>query len=341
MFRNRPEYRFTGRIHEQIAQHLPGLRARADRPDAVRIEHYGYLGVVRDAKEKSRRNIELLRAQTAESAADPFLHFNLGSEYAAAGDPRYAVAELERAWSLLEAAGSVTSREWTPRLILALVKTYGSPGGRRRRCSCAQDGLELFPDFTDLVLEQAIIRRAWRRDRSRALTAAAWSSAMRPTARPDRRLGHLPAAARAWPSCSWPGAGRRAPASCCTGPWSTIPASSRGAPRTPGARLARAMTRPTWCRARGAAGRVSPPCATPWRARCARAALTPPAERVPPADRRGARRRGRARGAGGVAARPGRYAEAAAEAAVVVPESAFAALACRLELCGRIGAGDP
>ncbi len=51
----------------------------------MRIEHYGYLGAVRDSREKSRRNIELLRLQQAESPPTPFLHYNLGSEYAAAG----------------------------------------------------------------------------------------------------------------------------------------------------------------------------------------------------------------------------------------------------------------
>ena len=62
----------------------------------MRIEHYGYLGSVRDAKEKSQRNIELLRAQQAESPPTPFLHFNLGSEYAAADDAPAALAEFER-----------------------------------------------------------------------------------------------------------------------------------------------------------------------------------------------------------------------------------------------------
>ena len=62
LFRNRPEYRFEGRVHEQIAHRCrPGCRSGSSRPQ-VRVDHYGYLGVVRDAKEKSRRNIELLRA---------------------------------------------------------------------------------------------------------------------------------------------------------------------------------------------------------------------------------------------------------------------------------------
>ena len=55
---------------------------------SVRVEHYGYLGAVRDAKEKSRRNLDLLKAQQAESPSDAFLHFNLGTEYAVIGDSR-------------------------------------------------------------------------------------------------------------------------------------------------------------------------------------------------------------------------------------------------------------
>ncbi len=54
----------------------------------MRIEHYGYLGAVSDGREKSRRNIELLRLQQAEDAPSAFLHYNLGCEYAAAGDRR-------------------------------------------------------------------------------------------------------------------------------------------------------------------------------------------------------------------------------------------------------------
>ncbi len=71
MFRNRPEYRFTGRLHEQVAHAMPGDLAERFEHTGVRVEHYGYLGVVRDAKEKSRRNIELLERQAAEGRRDP------------------------------------------------------------------------------------------------------------------------------------------------------------------------------------------------------------------------------------------------------------------------------
>ena len=73
LFRNRPEYRFEGRVHEQIAQNLPsGLPERIE-PTRIRVDHYGYLGAVRDAKEKSRRNIELLRRQLSRGGRQPLL----------------------------------------------------------------------------------------------------------------------------------------------------------------------------------------------------------------------------------------------------------------------------
>src|SRR5207248_2987896 len=109
VFRNRPHYRFEGRLHEQIAHHLPTYAAGRIEQSSVRVDHYGYLGAVRDAKEKSQRNLELLKAQQAESSPSAFLHFNIGTECAAIGDaaarygaavgagthlPRIALAEL-------------------------------------------------------------------------------------------------------------------------------------------------------------------------------------------------------------------------------------------------------
>jgi tetratricopeptide (TPR) repeat protein len=155
VFRNRPEYRFTGRLHEQIGHTLPGYLPERLELTSVRIEHYGYLGAVRDAKEKSRRNIELLLAQQAESPETPFLHFNLGSEYAAAGDAPAALREFERAWELVELEPSGAVYEFTPSLIARLVKSLRICGRPADAIERARDGLARFPGFTDLVLEQA------------------------------------------------------------------------------------------------------------------------------------------------------------------------------------------
>ncbi|HEY5194118.1 MAG TPA: glycosyltransferase [Solirubrobacteraceae bacterium] len=156
VFRNRPEYRFEGRLHEQIAHCLPGYLPERLEASGVRIEHYGYLGVVRDSREKSRRNIELLRLQQSESPSNAFLHYNLGSEYAAAGDPVAALAELERSWELLDVLPDRESYEFAPALMSRLVKALRACGRPADAIARAEQGLERFPEFTDLVLEQAI-----------------------------------------------------------------------------------------------------------------------------------------------------------------------------------------
>src|SRR3954463_8364763 len=102
MFRNRPEYRFKGRLHEQMAYALPGYLTERIEYTQLRIEHYGYLGVVRDAKDKSRRNLELLQQQVAEGMESAFQSFNLGSEYLALGELETSVEHFEKAWRMLE-----------------------------------------------------------------------------------------------------------------------------------------------------------------------------------------------------------------------------------------------
>ncbi len=156
MFRNRPEYRYEGRLHEQVARRLPGFLPERVESSGVRIEHYGYLGAVRDSREKSRRNIELLRLQQAEGPPSAFLHYNLGSEYAAADEPQAALQELERAWALLQASPGGIGQEFAPALTSRLVRALRSCERHAEAISRAQEGLERMPGFTDLVLEQAL-----------------------------------------------------------------------------------------------------------------------------------------------------------------------------------------
>ena len=157
VFRNRPEYRFRDRLHEQIAHTLPTYVPGRVEQTPVRVTHYGYLGSVRDAKEKSGRNIELLRKQAAESPKTPFLHFNLGSEYIVVGDLNAAIDELRSARSRVAAEGNLTRAEYVPTLFTRLVTALRMAGSLTEATATAAEGLELFPQLTDLVLAQARI----------------------------------------------------------------------------------------------------------------------------------------------------------------------------------------
>lgn len=154
VFRNRPQYRYRGRLHEQIANTLPTYLPERLEYTNVRVEHYGYLGAVRDAREKSRRNIELLRMQQEEGTDTPFLHYNLGAEYAVAGDPQAALVEFERAWELMRSDPERDTYQFAPALANRLVRATRACGRLAEAIERSQEALARFPGFTDLVLEQ-------------------------------------------------------------------------------------------------------------------------------------------------------------------------------------------
>jgi hypothetical protein len=158
LFRNRAEYRFEGRVHEQFAHKLPALPERIAYTQ-VRIEHFGYLGAVRDAKEKSHRNLELLERQIAEGVDTPFLHFNLGSERAAAGDVAGSLVHLSRAWEKLAGDPDRLEYGYYPSLCARLVKALNANGRHADAIAQADQILAELEGFTDLVLEQAMAHR--------------------------------------------------------------------------------------------------------------------------------------------------------------------------------------
>lgn len=157
LFRNRPRHRYSGRLHEQIVGTLPAGLPERFEASAVRIEHYGYLGAVRDAKEKSRRNVELLLRQLDESGESPFLRFNLGSEYTAVGDMESALAEFERCGALL---GDDRSGGFVPIFAVRHVRALRACGRETDAIEQAERQLRAFPGFTDLVFEQAVAAQA-------------------------------------------------------------------------------------------------------------------------------------------------------------------------------------
>jgi tetratricopeptide (TPR) repeat protein len=159
LFRNRPEYRFEGRMHEQIAHRLPAYLPERAEVSAVRVDHYGYLGVVRDSKAKSARNIELLARQEAEQGESSFLHYNLGSEYAAAGDRAAALERFRKAWALLDGRPDIRRYGFVPSLGGRLVKALRLCGHHEEALARGDEILDLFEGFTDIVLEQAFTAR--------------------------------------------------------------------------------------------------------------------------------------------------------------------------------------
>jgi glycosyl transferase family 2/flagellin-like protein len=78
LWRHRPQYRFEGRIHEQKTHTMPTYLPERFETTAVRMKHYGYLRSRIAAKDKSKRNIELLEIEARE-APSPFNDYNLAN----------------------------------------------------------------------------------------------------------------------------------------------------------------------------------------------------------------------------------------------------------------------
>ncbi|MBI2875169.1 MAG: tetratricopeptide repeat protein, partial [Firmicutes bacterium] len=101
LFRNRPEYRFTGRVHEQVAPSILGAGGRIlVFPGPVAILHQGYRNRG-GSRDRSRRNLRLLRLDVRDHPRDPYLHYALGVECLGSGRLVRARRELERSWRIL------------------------------------------------------------------------------------------------------------------------------------------------------------------------------------------------------------------------------------------------
>ncbi|HLI32500.1 MAG TPA: glycosyltransferase [Solirubrobacteraceae bacterium] len=171
VFRNRAEYRFEGRIHEQIAKRLPAhLPERIER-SAVRIEHDGYLAEMREDRDKSARNLALLQKEAEEGADSAFVHFNLGTTYASGDEPGRAVEEFAYAWRLVAQEPQLERFPFAPSLASWYAAALCACGREREAIALAEQALVHFPEHTDLVLRQANAHAALG-DSERALALA-------------------------------------------------------------------------------------------------------------------------------------------------------------------------
>ncbi|MBM7866456.1 glycosyltransferase [Heliobacterium gestii] len=94
LFRNRPAYRFCGRLHEQV---VPAIAARSGLDaiggSTIRILHHGYSDQALNQPAKVRRNMDILQA-CPEGERDAFFLYNLGTEHIRQGEREKGLACL-------------------------------------------------------------------------------------------------------------------------------------------------------------------------------------------------------------------------------------------------------
>jgi len=85
LFRNRPRYRYRGRVHEAIGPSIADSGGKIGRLDAV-IHHHGYQPDIIEQRGKSENYLRLLQADLDEAPNDPHCLYNIGSTYWSCGD---------------------------------------------------------------------------------------------------------------------------------------------------------------------------------------------------------------------------------------------------------------
>ncbi|MBC9783739.1 glycosyltransferase [Heliobacterium chlorum] len=146
LFRNKEQYRFTGRIHEQI---LPSLyKARGTNcvgTSSLKIIHYGYDPSKTHIHAKIQRNLQILENYPAKDR-DGFFWYNKGSEYLRLGQIEEALSSFEQSLQLT----SSLQQGYVPFLIKKLTAARMALGRYADALSHLTDYQKVFKGYRDL-----------------------------------------------------------------------------------------------------------------------------------------------------------------------------------------------
>jgi len=153
LFRNAPEHRFEGRIHEQIAAAIcRGNPEAAFHVTDMVIHHYGYQTAIVERKDKVNRNVRLLQQAVEEEPDQPFHHYNLGVEYLRVGEAERALETFAVARMGIDPA--VTS--YAHLLFKYEVRCLQHLNRWQEALDRIDAALELFPEYTDLMHHRGV-----------------------------------------------------------------------------------------------------------------------------------------------------------------------------------------
>jgi tetratricopeptide (TPR) repeat protein len=157
LFRNRPDYRFSLAIHEQIRNSMPYDLTERFGPPSLRIRHYGYLKQRIDERDKHQRNLALLLGELESNPRSAFTHFNIATEHVGMDELPQARRHFEQGLELLREEHAWWELGYAPILVSRLCGIRRLLGDLDGSESLARELLGHCPAFTDLVFEQALV----------------------------------------------------------------------------------------------------------------------------------------------------------------------------------------
>lgn len=155
MFKNDKDYRFTGKMHEQIInsiQNKHGLESIA--ATSIRILHYGYDPKVSDTSKKSERNLSILLSYD-EKDKDGYYYYVLGNEYARANNFKEALICYNKSQKLTNI--KEFRYIYYPYLVMNIARSLFVEKKYNDELSYLKKCQKELPDFKDLYFMEALL----------------------------------------------------------------------------------------------------------------------------------------------------------------------------------------
>jgi GT2 family glycosyltransferase/spore maturation protein CgeB/tetratricopeptide (TPR) repeat protein/SAM-dependent methyltransferase len=154
LFRNRPDLRFDGRIHEQILLAIRRAGGEVAWTDLF-VVHSGYDYSPAGQVRKRDRDLRLLNLELSERPNHPFTLFNLGMTYADLGRWEEACGYLEQCLQ-----HSIEGESQVRKAYALLTQSWLQRGELDLALQNCRQGLKHFPDDLELEFRQGIVLHA-------------------------------------------------------------------------------------------------------------------------------------------------------------------------------------
>lgn len=162
LFRNHPEIRYEGRVHEQVTASLE-RRFLTVGTCAARLWHDGYLKERMALRSKHARNLTLLEAMRAEDPQNPYVAYHLGKTLMAMERDEEARQAFASALALLALEAHPERIPYYATVYLLQAALIERRQGAASAHALIQEGLRRLPGSAKLWLEAARLSRAQER----------------------------------------------------------------------------------------------------------------------------------------------------------------------------------
>ncbi|HWR45117.1 glycosyltransferase [Sporomusa sp.] len=154
MFRNKPEYRFRGTIHEQIVDVIleKNRQAKFQIAENIVLRHYGYLTQQIIEKDKKNRNLSIIKKQMESDPDNNTLRYHYGVELYRIDNFTEAAEELTKA-----ANNTDPSTIYYPKLLRYIVLAHCGAQQYDRALEAISLALKFFPNYADLYYYGGLI----------------------------------------------------------------------------------------------------------------------------------------------------------------------------------------